>query len=312
MDFVVIDVETANPDSGSICQVGIASFLDGELADAWVSLVNPEDYFAAGNIAVHGIDEAQVQDAPRWDEVFPEVHARLRNRIVVSHTSFDRVALRKACERANLPECEYTWLDSTRVVRIAWPQFSKAGFGLTNVASHFGIKYQAHDALEDARCAGLLVLRAVAETGLSPEQWLTRTAQPIPRSTVEVRRKTNWFPRPAKREANPEGRLFGQVIVFTGSLAISREQAADAAARAGCRVEDSVTRRTTLLVVGGLDPRSSAGQRKSTKHQKAEELIGRGQNLRILGESDFQRLMAWAAEANAGRGSAGRVGVAAR
>ena len=66
-----------------------------------------------------------------------------------------------------------------RVVRRAWPEFSKSGYGLTNVAAHFGIEYRAHDALEDARCAGELLLRAIDETGLSPEQWLVRVEQPI-------------------------------------------------------------------------------------------------------------------------------------
>jgi len=64
MDFVVIDVETANADVASICQVGIASFRDGELTDAWVSRVNPEDYFSAVNVSIHGIDNYQVRDAP--------------------------------------------------------------------------------------------------------------------------------------------------------------------------------------------------------------------------------------------------------
>ena len=34
MEFVVIDVETANANLASICQVGIASFRNGELVDA--------------------------------------------------------------------------------------------------------------------------------------------------------------------------------------------------------------------------------------------------------------------------------------
>jgi DNA polymerase III subunit epsilon len=179
MDFVVIDVETANADMSSICQVGIASFRDGALADSWVSLVNPQDYFSAANVSIHGIDNSQVQDAPTWEEVFPAIASRLREEIVVSHTHFDRVALERACSRSNLVACSCTWLDSARVVRIAWPEFSRAGYGLPNMAAHFGITYQAHDALEDARCAGMLVLRAVAETGLSPEQWLVRARQPI-------------------------------------------------------------------------------------------------------------------------------------
>ena len=57
MYFVVIDVETANPDPSSICQVGVASFREGQLHGSWESLVNPEDYFDGINLAIHGIDE---------------------------------------------------------------------------------------------------------------------------------------------------------------------------------------------------------------------------------------------------------------
>lgn len=151
MDFVVVDVETANADLSSVCQIGIASFRDRALADSWVSLVNPEDYFSAVNVSIHGIDNSQVVDAPTWEEVFPLVNSRLQDRIVVSHTPFDRLALTRACDRYDLSTCACTWLDSARVVRRAWPQFSRSGYGLSNVAAHFGIEYQAHDALEDAR-----------------------------------------------------------------------------------------------------------------------------------------------------------------
>ncbi|MGD0520278.1 MAG: exonuclease domain-containing protein [Terracidiphilus sp.] len=280
MDFVVIDVETANADLSSICQVGIASFQDSGLVDTWVSLVNPEDYFSPINVSIHGINEDQVKDAPTWGEVLPQITSRLQDRIVVSHTPFDRRALASACDRSNLAGCECTWLDSARVVRRAWPEFSRSGYGLSNVAEHFGIEYRAHDALEDARCAGLLLLRAIDETGLSPEQWLNRVMQPIdPAGHVH------------KRDGNPDGELFGEIIVFTGSLSIPRAEAADAAAAAGCRVDGAVTKHTTILVVGDQDLRKLAGHEKSSKHVKAEQLISKGQSIRILGESDFMRIV---------------------
>ena len=72
MDFVVIDVETANPDLASICQVGVASFRDGALVETWASLVNPEDYFSPLNVSIHHIGESHVEGAPTWSEVFPE------------------------------------------------------------------------------------------------------------------------------------------------------------------------------------------------------------------------------------------------
>jgi DNA polymerase-3 subunit epsilon len=289
MDFVVVDVETANAHLSSICQIGIASFNNGSLADSWESLVNPEDYFSSVNVSIHGIDEHHVQDAPTWRDIFPQVTSRLQNRIVVSHTLFDRGAVASTCGRYGLTECECNWLDSSRVVRMAWPQFSKSGYGLSNVAAQFGIEYRAHNALEDARCAGLLLLRAIAETGLSATQWLSRIQQPIHSSSRE-HPFSDW-PSSCKRDGNPEGEFFGEILVFTGSLSVSRQEAADIAAIAGCRVDDGVTKHTTMLIVGDQDLRMLAGRQKSSKHMKAEQLIAKGQHIRILGESDFVRIL---------------------
>jgi DNA polymerase III subunit epsilon len=296
MDFVVVDVETANADLSSICQIGIASFRDGNVADSWVSLVNPEDDFSAINVSIHGIDNYQVKDAPTWKGIFPDIASRLQGCIAVCHTPFDRVALARACDRYDLTRCECTWLDSAKVVRRTWPEFSRSGYGLSNLATHFGIEYQAHDALEDARCAGLVLLRAVAETGLSPEQWLTRVEQPIGTAGHGLRSST--WQAALKRDGNPEGCFFGEVLVFTGSLSIPRHQAADAAAAAGCRVDNGVTKHTTMLVVGDQDLRVLAGHDKSSKHMKAEQLIGKGQQIRILGESDFIRIVSRSAARN--------------
>jgi DNA polymerase-3 subunit epsilon len=287
MSFVAVDVETANADLSSICQVGIASFDNGRLVDAWVSLINPEDDFDPINISIHGIDERQVRNAPNWVAAFPNVAARIQNKIVVSHTPFDRLATTRACERSKVTACDCTWLDSARVVRRAWSEFSKSGYGLTNVALHFGIEYRAHDALEDARCAGELVLRAINDTGLRIEDWLIRVEQPIDLNAVHGH----------KREGNPDGELFGEILVFTGTLSMPRSQAADDAAAAGCRVDAGVTKHTTLLVVGDEDLRKLNGHDKTSKHRKAEQLICQGQPIRILGESDFKRLVTRSAAA---------------
>jgi DNA polymerase III subunit epsilon len=93
------------------------------------------------------------------------------------------------------------------------------------------------------------------------------------------------------RNGNPNGPLFGDCIVFTGALQVPRREAADLAAEVGCTVMDSVTKKTSILVVGDQDlTRLTPGQIKSTKHRKAEALIQAGGNIRIIGESDFMAL----------------------
>jgi len=94
----------------------------------------------------------------------------------------------------------------------------------------------------------------------------------------------------AKETATLKANSSAEVIVFTGSLSVPRQDAADLAAEAGCRVEDGVTKHTTMLVVGDQDLRILADHEKSTKHIKAERLIEKGQSIRILRESDFMRM----------------------
>ncbi|WP_122411010.1 3'-5' exonuclease [Pseudomonas viridiflava] len=167
MDFTVIDVETANPNLASICQVGVAVFRDGKLCESWSSLVNTDDYFHHMNVSVHGIDEGMVQAAPTWSEVYHQILPFVTGQIVASHMPFDRTATLRACNSVGLAHFDCTWLDTARVARRAWSDFSRSGYGLKNLATHFGISFEHHDALEDARAAGEILLRAIADTGSS-------------------------------------------------------------------------------------------------------------------------------------------------
>ena len=45
LTFNSIDVETANADRASICQIGIVHVRNGEIEDQWQTLINPEDWF---------------------------------------------------------------------------------------------------------------------------------------------------------------------------------------------------------------------------------------------------------------------------
>lgn len=280
MDFVVIDIETANPDLGSICQVGVAIFSDGKFSESWSSLVNPRDYFDDLNVSIHGITKAMVSSAPTWPEVHEKIKSNYSNQIVASHTPFDRTAIRRACEKNGLEPFECQWLDTARVVRRTWLEFSKSGYGLSNLSKHFGIPFKHHDAEQDARLAGEILLLAIQESKINASEWCVRSLK---------------YPATAKSytklEANPDGPLFGNIVVFTGALSISRQEAAKLAAFAGCEVGAGVTKHTSLLVVGDQDIRVLAGAEKSAKHRKAEELIAKGQSIRIIGEGDFERLI---------------------
>jgi DNA polymerase-3 subunit epsilon len=284
MNFIALDVETANADLASVCQIGIAQFSEGRFTEKWESLVNPEDEFDAINVAIHGIDESTVARAPTFPALAETVSTKLIGTVVASHTPFDQSAVRSVFAKYEIKPPVITWLDTARVVRRTWPDLSKRGYGLAPVAERLGIQFRHHDAAEDARAAGEILLHAIRETGLSVDEWVVRAKKPIsstPGGSSSER---------ITREGNPEGPFFGEVAVFTGVLSMPRRAAADLAASAGCEVAASVTKASTLLIVGDQDIRKLAGQQKSKKHRKAEELIKKGQKIRILRETDFRSM----------------------
>ena len=287
MKFAAIDVETANPDFASICSIGVAVFENGELASEWSSLINPKDYFDPFHESIHGIKEKDVRGKPTFKMVATEIDQLFGDMVIVTHTHFDRVAIHRAAAHWSIPAPSWTWLDSARVARRTWSEFAQSGYGLPNVCEKIGYSFKHHDALEDAKAAGQIILAAMHESGLDLDAMLKRVEQPIDLSRARAQRKKASF----KRDGNPDGPLAGEVIVFTGTLEVPRREAADIASFAGCQVADSVTKNTTLLVVGDIDTRKLAGYKKTSKHRKAEKMAAAGSPIRIIYESDFQELI---------------------
>lgn len=280
MDFVAIDVETANADMSSICQIGLVYFKEGELCEEWKSYIDPEDFFDGINISIHGIDESTVQGAPQLPEIADTLYRFLDDKITVCHTHFDRVSIRKAFDKYGIRPPENIWLDSASVARRTWKEFAWGGYGLRNICEKLEYKFKHHDALEDAKAAGYIMLTAIQQSCLDLEGWLKRVNQPISGQVVKL-----------NSDVNSKGCFYGEVIVFTGDLELRRAEAADMAGKIGCKVESAVTKKTTILVVGNQDIKKLAGHEKSSKQRKAEGLMLNGQPIRIVGESDFKELI---------------------
>lgn len=165
MEFVAVDVETANHSPSSICQIGIARFRKGVLTETWGGLVNPESSFLSFNTRIHGIGPQDVTGAPTWPELRPKLRSLLGDRTIASHTYFDRTALNSADMRYGLSAIRVAgWVDTCRIARRVWPHL--ANHKLTTLAQTFGISYRAHDAIDDARCAGQLLLLAAHASDL--------------------------------------------------------------------------------------------------------------------------------------------------
>lgn len=283
LTFNVIDVETANADRASICQVGVVHVQHGEIIGQWQTLINPEDWFDEFYVGIHGIDEDSVIDSPTLPDVYDELHGRLRDSYLVSHGSFDRTALERARVLYDLePLNDVRWVDSIVVGRRIWPDLPN--HKLKTVANHLGILFNHHDALEDAKATAEVTLRACAASGTGIEEW---------QHIVRPKKKTS--PKSAlsiTRENIAEGVLDGETVLFTGKIGhVTQDEASQLAIYAGGTVVNNVSKKVTMLIVGTQDKDKLRGYEKSGKHRRIEALIDQGADIQILSESDFLEML---------------------
>jgi DNA polymerase III epsilon subunit-like protein len=169
--FFALDVETANHDRASICQVGLACVRPDDRIETWVTLVNPETdrWLFSG---LHGITADMVVGAPRIDEVLTLLESKLVGSLIYQHSGFDRSAIRAACAALGRAEPDWIWEDSVAVARSAWPELTgNGGHGLASLKRHLGLRFEHHDAGEDARAAAEVVLKAESGVKIMEEDF---------------------------------------------------------------------------------------------------------------------------------------------
>lgn len=130
VDFVAIDIETAASNRASICSIGVALVRDGLVVASGSQLINPECSFSKYNIAINGIAESDVGDAPTFPEIWPAVAALLENGKVCAHSAtFDMGALRASAARYSKSGPTFDVFCTWRLARMVWPDASAGGSG---------------------------------------------------------------------------------------------------------------------------------------------------------------------------------------
>lgn len=278
-EFLAVDVETANQSRGSICQIGIARYVDGIMTGGWSRLVDPEERFQAINTRIHGISPEEVRGEKSFLDLYPVLYRLLHGKVCISHSDFDVQAIDQACRKYSLKTPQAKWIDTAAAARSQAPTGYAGGFKLDTLCEFIGYKFKHHDALEDAAACGQVFL--AAESGLFSDLPLGG----------EIK-KSAPYQKSVTRDGNPEGSLFGKTIVFTGKISISKTEAADLAQSAGISVKSSVSKKVDYVVVGEQDLAATKGHTKSSKHRKAEDLASNGHHIKIIDEHEFRELIA--------------------
>jgi DNA polymerase-3 subunit epsilon len=307
MDFVSIDFETANNSRSSACALGIVIVKNGTIVDEHYFLIDPEEDFDDYCIQIHGITSREVKGKPTFDALWASIHSHFSDGMIIAHNaSFDLSVLRFCLDKSNItyPALKYfcTYILSKNMLS------GLSSFRLDAVAEHFGINFKHHNALEDARTAALVMLKLMEignasgvinlseSKGCRSGELYNGGYKPFSLRSSNSRSYSNRIRSGDVTSENTEfdesHPLFGKTIAFTGVLSsMTRQESMQYVVDIGGICSDGVTKKVNYLVVGIRDFTKFRENEKSGKMKKAEEYISNGQDLEIVSEVDFLRMI---------------------
>ena len=302
-EFTVLDFETANEMRASACQIGLVRMNDhGETLERYSSLIKPDpgyEHFQPINISVHGIRETDVAHAPTMRELASDIQEFVGTNPIVAHNmAFDYSVWRAHTELGNLPDFINPRLCTLRMARYLLQRPAGTN-GLESLIHDYcpGLAFAHHDASEDARVTGELFLAMLRHLEMPLEQLVKTfalTQAPRQRGGQGSGSGNGSGTRPARPEADlaqwtNETALEDEVVCFTGTLGrMKRADVQQLVEKLGGKVDKSVTKKTTQLVVGVPSPTTwRPGMDGSSKMVKARALVEKGAALTVMTENEF-------------------------
>lgn len=305
LDFVAIDLETANFQRSSICEFGLAVVRDSKVISSKSWLIRPKNnVYNRINISIHGITPDMTENSPSFEDVWPEISQFLEGQLVVSHnTAFDMYALRDALDEANL---RYPNLKHMCSLRLSRKVFDCEKYGIEPLTRLLNIDMGTHHrAGDDARSCAEIFIKAIEASGLSLDKLQENygCGEFISKSNVFISQRTGYGHNqhnhtclkpivPSSASINKENYFAGKSICITGVLTCGqRSDILQYIEEIGGIPTNSVTRKTNILVVGMTDYRVVGDSGMSGKQKKAVDLRDNGQDIEILSENEFLELL---------------------
>ena len=150
-DFAAIDFETANNERSSVCAVGIVVVRNGEIADSFYSLIQPEpNYYNYWCSRVHGLCSNDTDCAPIFPKVWEQIEKMIEGLPLVAHNKpFDESCLKAVFRVYQMDYPDYEFHDTLCASRRKLPWLESHQLHTVAAACGYQLK-KHHHALADA------------------------------------------------------------------------------------------------------------------------------------------------------------------
>ncbi len=157
-EYVAFDIETTGlkVKHEAITEIGAVIIKNGEIGERFQTFVNPNRRLTPEIIALTGITDAMLKDAPSLKEALTAFLDFVGDRPLVAHNAeFDIGFIRAGCRKVDL-EFEPTYVDTLILAQNLLTELNK--FKLDIIADHLQLPaFQHHRASDDAATCGLFL-----------------------------------------------------------------------------------------------------------------------------------------------------------
>ena len=153
--FACLDTETTGlyaTQGGKICELAVSVSQNGKVIEEFSTLLNPQIPMLPEVIAIHGITNEMVKDAPIFADILPRLIGLLDGCVLVAHNvDFDLSFLKAEFEACGMNFPPYPVIDTLKLARKSG-RFESNRLG--NIASTLGISCEGwHRAMADTKMA---------------------------------------------------------------------------------------------------------------------------------------------------------------
>lgn len=149
---IVLDVETTGLDYTKEKMVEFAGLRleNGKIKDEFQTLINPEQHIRKSSMAVHGITEEMVKDAPTEAEIMPKILEFIGDYPIVAHNAiFDYSYINEASKRTTGKPITNPMIDSQAMFKEVYPDLESCG--MEALMNKFHVEFsERHRAMADA------------------------------------------------------------------------------------------------------------------------------------------------------------------
>lgn len=142
---IVLDTETTGLDytREKIIEFAAIKLENGKIKDEFQTLINPQQHIRKSSMAIHGISEDMVQDAPTEEEVLPKILDFIGDHPIVAHNAiFDYSFLNEACLRVFSKELTNPRIDTQQMFKEVFPDLES--HGLEALTKKFNVEFNVH------------------------------------------------------------------------------------------------------------------------------------------------------------------------